>query len=109
MWTTQDKLARDKRRAYLTGEKAKKASHAAVVAEMQERLSKVPYTGARGTITKWRKAAIAAGYPRCEECTMPIARSHWARSITLCPTCKGLLGGYFRYKTMETEEVEDYC
>ena len=79
-----------------------------VLAEMRERLPSIPYPGGRGKITKWRKEAIAAGYPRCEECTMPIARSHWPLSITICQVCEGILGGWFEYKTVEDDNERDF-
>lgn len=65
-----------------------KSEHAKTVKGMMAALPTIPYPGARGGVTEWRKKAIEAGYPRCEECTMPIARSHWRQSIAVCQTCR---------------------
>ena len=41
----------------------------------------------RSRIIAWERAALAASYPTCANCSRPINRGHWHDSLEFCARC----------------------
>lgn len=69
-------------------------AHERMVDEMEDVLPNITYPRLPNVqaVKNWQRAAIAAGYPTCDVCGMPIARSQWRSSITHCPRHTGRQG-----------------
>jgi hypothetical protein len=75
--------------------KAPKSAHTIEVERLLATVPTVQYPASnfgrppnKWAIQKWRIAAVKAGYPLCEECSMPITRAHWKISTTICQRCR---------------------